>query len=136
MKQSKNKLVKGEAEDIKMYDLAVELLEKNKDLVGERSVVVSVILAQSGKMYTGINVSWWHSFCAEPVAFGNARLNGEREFKKIIAVKLHKNDLKIRVVSSCGICREMFHYMDRSIKFINEVNGELKSYSLEEMLPF
>ncbi len=118
-----------------MYELAYDTVYKNRDLVGDRSVACSVVATKDGKMYVGVNVPWWHSVCAEPVATGNARAHQERELAYCITVKYLKVVHEIEVVTPCGICRQMFAEMYPNIKIIYGKYPDLKEYTIDELLP-
>lgn len=122
-----------------MYNTAVGLLKKNADYLekSERSMVACVLAGKSGKFYTGLNVAWFHSICAEPVALSNAIQNGEREFTHLISVKLRKSTGELLVISSCGICREMFNQLGhKDLKVILQTpKGKFFTETISELLP-
>ena len=121
-----------------MYKICSEIALKNKDLreKTERSQVGCCIVGESGKMYTGLNVGWWHSSCAEVVALSNAWQGGERELKYTMAVKYNKRNNQLECMTPCGICREMFNQLHPEIKIVYmDKNGEFVARSVKEMLP-
>ena len=131
----------------KMYAAAEQVLENNKDIMESRlnpdgtavrSLVVCVAYAESGKLYTGMNVAWWHSVCAENVAISNAWMAGERKILYIMAVKRNKKSRKIHIVSPCGICREMFRELMPWIQVVVEDadTKEVKFVPLLDLLPY
>ena len=121
----------------KMYKMCCNIAKKNNDLrfVTGRSQVGCVIVAESGKMYTGLNVGWWHSSCAEVTALSTAWQAGERKFKYVMAVKLNKRDGSLECITPCGICREMFSNLQPEIKMVYMVNGEFVVNSIDDLLP-
>lgn len=122
----------------KLYDACVKLALKNKDLIEKtgRSVVASVVVGKSGKTYYGMNVGWWHSTCAEATSLSNAWRDGEREMRYVLAVKYNKRDNKISLISPCGICREMFSYLNPEIKVIlQDESQNFVAVPLNELLP-
>ena len=121
----------------KMYLKCIEVLKKSGDLTEatERSQVVAAIMGASGKIYTGINIGWWHSSCAEVTALSNAWQNGERTMKYVMAVKLNKRTGEIENITPCGICREMFNNLQPEIEIVFVENGKFVSKTIEEMLP-
>jgi len=121
----------------KMFKTCCEIAKKNADLkfITGRSSVGCVIVAESGKMYTGLNVGWWHSTCAEVSALSNAWQAGERKLKFVMAVKLNKRTGELECVTPCGICREMFNKLQPEIKIIHMVNGEFVTSTIVDLLP-
>jgi len=89
------------SEDQKLIDAATDVIKRNYR--EPRHTVGSAILCESGKIFTGVNVdSCGYGPCAEPITIGVAISNGERAFKKIVAVG---GDGK--VMSPCGNCRQL-----------------------------
>lgn len=121
----------------KMYKICSEIAIKNKDLRDKtgRSQVACCIVGRSGAIYTGINIGWWHSSCAEVGALSNAWQNGERELKYVMAVKFNKRNDQLESITPCGICREMFQNLHPEIKIVYIENGEFIVKSVIEMLP-
>lgn len=122
----------------KMYKKCAQIVKKNQDLtvVTERSQAACAIIGESGKMYTGLNVGWWHSSCAEHIALSNAWQGGERKLQYLTAVKLNKRNEKLESIAPCGICREMFNNLQPNVKVvILDDDGYYKIYTLSEILP-
>ena len=122
----------------KMYKKCVQIVKKNKDLsaVTDRSQVACAIIGESGKMYTGLNVGWWHSSCAEHIALSNAWQGGERKLQYLTAVKLNKRSGKLESIAPCGICREMFNNLQPDVKVVIwDDDGYYKVYSIAQILP-
>ena len=121
----------------KMYKMCSQVAINNKDLreKTERSQVGCCIVGGSGNFYTGINIGWWHSSCAEVTALSNAWQNGERKLKYVMAVKLNKRNDALESVTPCGICREMFNQLHPEVKIVYIDDGEYVVKSVDEMLP-
>ena len=122
----------------KMYKMCCDIASKNEDLkyVTGRSPVGAVIVAESGKVYTGLNIGWWHSTCAEVTALSNAWQAGEREFKYVMAVKLNKRNGDLECITPCGICREMFSHLQPEIHIVHKVNDEFVVSTIVDLLPY
>ena len=122
----------------KLYKMGEEIVLKNQDLIIKtgRSIVACCVVGESGNIYTGLNVGWWHSTCAEITALSNAWQGGERQLTYLMAIKLNRLDNKVRIVSPCGICREMYFNLQPEIKII--LSGDKTKYrvkTLGELLP-
>ena len=117
----------------------IKLTNKNKDLIdfNNRSVVACALVTKDLKVFTGLNVAWWHSSCAEVVALGNGLQNGERKFEYLLAVKLNKRNMEHQVLTPCGICREMFMEFEQGemqvVSF--DKKGKVKLTKIKDMLP-
>lgn len=101
-----------------------------------RSCVVCVMRGKSGKLYRGVNIGWWHSACAEIGALSEAFVSGEEEIEYVMAVKKHKQTKEVSVISSCGICREMFAEIMPNIKFVLWENQAFTTKTLSDLLPY
>ena len=121
----------------KMHKLACKLAKENNDLIKKTgySTVACVIMGESGKLYTGINVAWDHCFCAEIIALGNALQAGERKMKYSVGVKFNKRNNQLHSVTPCGVCREMFNQVCPEIKIAYIDNNEIEVKSINQMLP-
>lgn len=110
-------------------------LGQNCDLPDLPHYVVSGILAESGKMYFGMNVDSWVGTCAELVALSNARLGGERKF--VSSVTMRRVGDTAEIVSPCGRCREIFkQYCPEIQTILNDDNQNLTKVDLKTLLPF
>ena len=77
-----------------------------------RHAVGSAVRTRSGRIHVGLNVECYVtriSVCAEAVAIGRASVEGDGdEIETIVAVRqASADDPQPRVVSPCGMCREM-----------------------------
>ena len=97
--------------------------------------VGAALLTKSGKIFTGCNVensSFGASMCAERVAVFKAVSEGEREFEAIAVV----TDT-VDPAMPCGMCRQVLSEFSLDIKiYAANLNGEVKSTTLRELLPF
>lgn len=95
--------------------------------------VGAALLAQSGKVYTGVNVenaSFGATLCAERGAVAKAVSEGERKFQALaIASSLGE-------AMPCGICRQVLMEFTPELRVITGKDEEhLEVYSLSELLP-
>lgn len=84
-----------------------KLYKENRHHIG------SALRTKAGRVYTAVHLDTYvgrASVCAEAVALGRALADGETEIAAIVSVRHPRpaeSDRSIRVVSPCGICREM-----------------------------
>ncbi|HEC94039.1 MAG TPA: cytidine deaminase [Candidatus Kaiserbacteria bacterium] len=91
-----------------------------------------LLLCASGKIYTGVNVdSCGYGPCAEPITIGTAISNGERVFKKVVAV--FGGDGKI--MSPCGNCRQLLLDYAPNIGVILPHDGKVMKTTIKEIFP-
>ena len=97
--------------------------------VGE---VGAAILADSGAIYTGINVeaACGIGFCAEHSAVAQMELAGESHILKVVAVSSDG-----QVVPPCGRCRELITQLDARNFETEVILGEERSVSMKDLLP-
>jgi cytidine deaminase len=78
-----------------------------------RHHVGSALRTRAGRVYTAVHLDTYvgrASVCAEAVALGRAIAEGDSDIAAIVSVRHPRPaeaDRTIRVVSPCGICREM-----------------------------
>ncbi len=98
--------------------------------------VGAALLADSGKVYTGVNVensSYGASICAERTAFVKAISEGERKFTAIAIAALAEEPVESL---PCGICRQFMYEFSPDIYVITGTERErLNVRSLKELLP-
>ncbi|HUT57802.1 MAG TPA: cytidine deaminase [Phycisphaerae bacterium] len=121
-----------DAEDAKLIAAAQDVLRRNYR--AGRHTVGAAVLCESGKIYTGIDVeACGYGPCAEPIAIGAAFSNGEREIRKIVAVR--KTGAEYPVLSPCGNCRQLvFDYSPDAIVIFN-LDGQVRKTAVRNLLP-
>lgn len=95
--------------------------------------VGAAILSDDGEVFTGCNVensSFGLTVCAERNAVGRFIREGKR-FPVAIAVVGGEN-----FCFPCGACRQVLSEFNPKMKIILEKNGEIKIFTLDELLPF
>lgn len=96
--------------------------------------VGATLVAKSGKIYTGCNISniGVQSICAERVAFVKAISEGEKEFERITVVG-GKSGEDVEECLPCGHCRQfMSEFVNKDFK----IRTLTKEYTIEELLPY
>jgi len=94
--------------------------------------VGAALLTKSGNVYTGCNVevaSYSGTNCAERTAIFKAVSEGEQAFKAIAIIGDADGTYP------CGICRQVIVEFGKDIDIIIEVGGELKVYTIDDLLP-
>jgi cytidine deaminase len=99
------------ADDKALIDAAKTLIEQR--YLENRHHIASAVRGASGRIYTGLHLDTYvgrASVCAEAVALGQAMAGGEKGIAAIVSVRHPRPREKhqdCKVVSPCGICREM-----------------------------
>lgn len=97
--------------------------------------VGAALLTTEGEVFTGCNVenaSFGATICAERCAVMKAVSEGYTSFKKI-AIVSSGDDLTY----PCGICRQFLsEFMEDGIVVVQDKTGNIKEYSLNELIPF
>ena len=118
-------------EDKELISAAVEVIKRNyRD---PRHTVGAAVLAESGKVYVGVNVdSCGYGPCAEPIAVGTAISNEERTFKRIVAVGGRDGE---NLMSPCGNCRQLIldYAPDAEVILMHE--GKAMKASIKDLIP-
>lgn len=97
-------------------------------------LVGAAVLAKSGKIYTGCNIenaSYGLTVCAERNALFSAVGAGEREFTALCVV----GDTEVPI-SPCGACRQVMAEFKVPRIILANLKGDVKEYTLEELLPY
>ena len=95
--------------------------------------VSAALLAESGKIYTGVNVenaSYGLTICAERVAVGSAIAAGERKFEKLVVVVRGGG-------SPCGACRQVLNEFapELPVLMVDELGRISSETTVAELLP-
>ena len=97
-------------------------------------LVGAAVRAESGKIYTGFNIenaSYGLTVCAERNALFSAVGAGERKFTALCVV----GDTE-EPISPCGACRQVMAEFKVPCIILANLKGDVKEYTLEELLPY
>jgi cytidine deaminase len=124
-----------------------QLVKVAKDIVSKyyrygKHHVGAALRTRSGKIFTAVNLEanvGRAAVCAEAVVIGKAISEGENEFDTIVAVRHphpSEHNREIRVVSPCGICRELITDYGANIKVILSDNAQVRKCIISDLLPY
>jgi cytidine deaminase len=122
-------------DDQELIKLAIDAKEKSYSPYSNFRVGAA-LLTKDGKVFQGANIenaAYGVTICAERTAAFAAKLDGYDEFSTI-AVTSDSNDY----IPPCGSCRQVLLELcgeDLNVLITNG-NGDVKSVSLKELLPF
>ena len=108
----------------------------------EKHHIGAALRTKSGKIFTAVNLDanvGRAAICAEAIVIGKAISEGANEFDTIVAVRHpspHEQNQEIRVVSPCGICRELISDYGADIKVIFSDKGRLEKCVISDLLPY
>jgi cytidine deaminase len=130
------------------------LSDKDKELIAaatgaiksryrdEWQEVGAALRTRDGRVITGVNIDAYIgriAVCAEAIAVGRAITeSGDQGIETIVAVrhpKPHEKDQRIKVVSPCGICRELICDYDPKARVIVPNGAEPVVTTITELLP-
>jgi cytidine deaminase len=143
---------KAETVDMNMTDLSPadrDLITAARDLITSRYVenrhhIAAAVRGGSGRIYTGLHLDTYvgrASVCAEAVALGQAMAAGERQVEAIVSVRHprpREQHRDCKVVSPCGICREMLTDFAAGCVVImpgTTAEAALRAVPVERLLP-
>ena len=116
----------------------LQLIEAARSIIALRSKpeaheVGAALRTRSGKVFSAVNVKanvGRVSICAEAVAIGMAASAGDTDIEGIVAV-----DQKGRVISPCGMCREMISDYSPQAEVIVSADDGLEIFQIADLLP-
>jgi cytidine deaminase len=119
-----------------------DLLEAAQRLLAERYVpgrheVAAALRSRSGVVYLGLHVDGSArrtGICAEGMAIGAAAAAGDLDIDTIVAVQ-YKPAGVFRVISPCGVCRELIHDYSPDATVINYDDGQVVPTPIRELIP-
>ncbi|HJV17802.1 MAG TPA: cytidine deaminase [Bacillales bacterium] len=127
------------ANDYKLIDEAkskiTQLYKDDKHHVG------AALLTHSGNIVSAVHIEAYVgrvTVCAEAIAIGSAISSGESGFNTIVAVRHPYSDeenRELKVVSPCGMCRELIFDYSTECFVILEMNGKLLKTKIAELIP-
>jgi cytidine deaminase len=122
----------------------VELIQKAEDVLAEqfepeRHSTSTAIKTKSGNIYTAVSLNTpmgKDGIHAEPIAIGQAVMENDAELDTSVAVQKDPDDEdQTRVVSACGICRELIRTYGPDTMIIVPGDDGPKKASASELLP-
>lgn len=127
-------------DDLKLVDEARSIISKRYK-EGWHSIG-SAIRTKSGKIITAVHIEanvGRIAVCAEAVAIGKAISEGHDDFDTIVAVAHpHPEDegREIKVVSPCGMCRELISDYGKDVKVIYPTPDGIRKCDVLDLLPY
>ncbi|MBN1212175.1 MAG: cytidine deaminase [candidate division Zixibacteria bacterium] len=119
--------------DRELIEAAKAVIRNN--YVAGRHHVGAAVRGMSGQVYAGVHLeSHAIDICAEAVALGTAASNGEREFRGIVAVTM-AGGKEPRIISPCGVCRELIRFYGNDIEVLFMERDELRKCRIDDLLP-
>lgn len=115
-----------------------DLIEKARSIIRRRKKdffhqVSAALRTRSGREYAAVHLEanvGRIAVCAEAIAIGMAASEGDTEIEVIVAV-----DAEGKVVSPCGMCRELISdYSPSAQVIVSGANGEHEVF-INELLP-
>lgn len=126
-------------QDLELIEAATKkittLYQDDKHHVG------AAIRTKTGDVISAVHIEAYIgrvTVCAEAIAIGSAISNGQKDFDTIVAVRhpySDEVDRNIRVVSPCGMCRELIADYAPGCFVLIELNDEVVKTTIEELLP-
>lgn len=126
-------------EDYELIEAAKEkissLYEDDKHHVG------AAIRTSSKKVVSAVHIEAYVgriTVCAEAITIGKAIADGDKGFDTIVAVRHPYSDeinREIKVVSPCGMCRELISDYSPNCFVIIEENDEIIKVKIQELIP-
>jgi cytidine deaminase len=116
-------------------DAIAKLYKENRHHIG------AALRTKAGRVYTGVHLDTYvgrASVCAEAVALGRALAEGETEIEAIVSVRHPRPaepDRTIRIVSPCGICREMLADFAKNCRVVVPGDSGPVAVEVDELLP-
>lgn len=126
-------------EDQTLIASAQEIITKRYEW--ERHHVGAALRTKTGEIFTAVHVEaslGRVTICAEAMVIGKAISEGYKEFDTIVAVRHPDPDSierEIKVVSPCGMCRELIVDYGQDCKVIVSEAGQLLKVGIAELLP-
>jgi cytidine deaminase len=102
-----------------------------------RHEVAAALRSRSGAVYLGLHVDGSArrtGICAEGMAIGAAAAAGDLDIDTIVAVQ-YKPAGVFRVISPCGVCRELIHDYSPDAIVISYDDGRVVPTPIRELLP-
>ena len=130
-----------------------EIDKKDKELIEEAKKIIKklyetdkhhigcALRTKMGKIITAVHIEAYIgriTICAEAIALGKAISEGEKEFDTIVAVRhpyVDEVDREIKVVTPCGMCRELISDYCSDIDVIIPYENNIVKCKISELIP-
>ncbi|UQZ32843.1 cytidine deaminase [Paenibacillus sp. PK3_47] len=126
-------------EDETLVAAAQEIIRKRYEW--ERHHVSAALRTKTGEIFTAVHLEASLprvTVCAEAMVIGKAISEGYKDFDTIVAVRHpdpDSEDREIKIVSPCGMCRELIADYGRDCKVIIMQEDKLAKTDILELLP-
>lgn len=127
------------AQDLELVEAAKEVIQRC--YVFGRHHIGAAVRTKSGKIYSSVHLEAYIgriTVCAEAMVLGKAISEGDGDFETIVAVR-HPDPTEeyqsIRVVSPCGMCRELISDYGQHVNVILPMGDDLVKCNVMELLP-
>lgn len=125
----------------------LELMEAAKHIIKERYVdgkhhIGAAIRLMNGEIVSAVHLEAYIgrvSVCAEAIAIGIVKSHHTSAIDTIVAVRHPAEDKSnqiIRIVSPCGICRELISDLAPACNVLLEDEGVIRKVPIQTLLPF
>ena len=126
-------------EDKELIEKAKEIILKSRpaNLI-DTGDTGAALLTRKGNIFLGVSMGFYCGIgsCAEYQAIGNMVSNGEKEIKKIVAVRYDRKSKTYYPIPPCGKCREMISQSSRKNKDTEIIISKSKKVRLQELFPY
>ncbi|WP_102272172.1 cytidine deaminase [Cytobacillus massiliigabonensis] len=134
---------------MKTYPLTLidyEIIEEAKSKItqlyeDDRHHVGAALRTKSGNIVSAVHIEAYVgrvTVCAEAIAIGKAISDGEKDFDAIVAVRHPYSDeqeRELKIVSPCGMCRELISDYAPDCFIILNVDGENVKIKIGDLIP-
>lgn len=124
-------------DDLDLVEAARAVINANYEY--QRHHIGAAVRMGDGSVFTGVHLEAHVgriAVCAEAVAIGTALSSGAREIKTVVAVMHSPEAGEPRVVSPCGMCRELISdYGPQADVILPGENGALMKVPVLSLLP-
>ena len=126
-------------EDKQLIEKAKEIIIKSRPVnLIDTGDTGAALLTSGGNIFLGVSMGFYCGIgsCAEYQAIGNMISNGEKEIKKIVAVRYDRKKRTYYPIPPCGKCREMISQCSKKNKGTEVIISGNKKVKLQELFPY
>jgi cytidine deaminase len=126
-------------EDFELIEAAKEVIKNLYEL--DRHHVGAALRTKDGRVFTAVHIEAYVgriTVCAEAIVIGKAISEGYKDFDTIVAVRHPDPDdpnREIRIVSPCGMCRELLSDYGEEMNVILSVDDQIVKCPILDLIP-